>query len=119
MRILADENMNDDTIDLLRSVGHDVLSVSEAAPRITDEEVLALAVHTDRVLVTFDKGFGSLIYERHLSPPPGVILFRISDFTAGGIPYFVLGSIAALREWKGVFRVIYKQGNRFRLLPGQ
>ena len=119
MRIVADENMNDDTIGLLRSVGHDVWSVSEAAPRIADEQVMALAVRTARVLITFDKGFGALIYERHLPPPPSVILFRISDVPAEGIPHFVLGSIAALREWEGVFRVIYKHGNRSRPLPGQ
>lgn len=117
MEIIADENMSDATVGLLRSAGYNVLAVSETAPGIADEEVLALARRTARVLVTSDKGFGSLIYERNLSPPPGLILFRIFDVRAEVIPYFILGSIVALQEWEGVFQVINQHGSRSRPLP--
>ena len=117
MRFIADENLNDHTVRLLRAVGHDVLSVSEVAPGVDDEQVLALAVRESRILLTFDKGLGNLIFGCHLLPPPGIILFRISDMESVGIPYFVMGSIAAQTEWQGIFRVIYKHGNRARFFP--
>ena len=119
MKFIADENLNDNTVGLLRAAGYDVLSVSEVAPGIDDEQVLAMAVRESRILLTFDKGFGNLIFERHLPPPPGIVLFRISDVVAEGIPYFVMGSIAAQREWQGIFRVIGKQGSRPRLFPAR
>ena len=119
MKFIADENLNDTAVSLLREAGYDVLSVSEVAPGIDDEQVLALAVRESRILLTFDKGFGNLIFGRHLLPPPGIILFRIADMESVGIPYFVMGSIAAQTEWQGILRVIYKQGNRSRLFPAR
>ena len=119
MKFIADENLNDTAVSLLREAGYDVLSVSEVAPGIDDKEVLALAVCESRILLTFDKGFGNLIFERLLPPPPGIALFRIPDVKSEDVPHFVMGSTAAQTEWQGIFRVIYKQGNRSRFFPGR
>ena len=119
MKFIADENLNDTAVSLLREAGYDVLSVSELAPGIDDEEVLALAVRGFRILLTLDKGLGNLIFERLLPPPPGIALFRISDVKSEDVPDFVMSSIAAQTEWQGIFRVICKQGNRSRLFPAR
>ena len=75
MRIQADENIDSALIDWLRGQGHDVLSVRETARGASDHEVLDKAVQEDRVLLTADKDFGSLVY-RQGSPAAGVILLR-------------------------------------------
>lgn len=58
----------------LTELGHDVLSALESAPRATDEELLALAIEQQRVLITEDKDFGELVFVRRL-PHPCIIRF--------------------------------------------
>jgi len=60
--------------DALRSLGHDVLTPLERNPRATDEELLALALEEQRVLITEDKDFGELAFVRRL-PCPVIIRF--------------------------------------------
>ena len=45
----------------LTDLGHDVLSALEVAPRASDQELLALALAEQRILVTEDKDFGELL----------------------------------------------------------
>lgn len=91
MRICADENIPDDAVDLLRSAGHDVLSVSEHRPGLTDYDVLRLAYQESRILITFDKkDFGELIFLRDATPPPALVLFRIADISVEDKPHFML-----------------------------
>ena len=59
---------------MLTESGHDVLSVQEVAPRATDDEVLAMALAEQRVLITEDKDFGELVFVRRL-PHPCIIRF--------------------------------------------
>ena len=62
MRFLADESCDFIVVRALRSAGHDVLSVAEAARGAKDPVVLGLAREQNRVLLTEDKDFGRLIY---------------------------------------------------------
>jgi len=48
----------------LAGTGHDVLSAMVVDPRATDEQLLALALQENRVLVTEDKDFGELVFVR-------------------------------------------------------
>lgn len=58
----------------LTNLGHDVLSATETMPRVTDEELLAVALAEQRILVTEDKDFGELVFVRRL-PHPCIIRF--------------------------------------------
>ena len=58
----------------LPAQGHDALSAMETNPRVTDEELLALAMEESRVLVTEDKDFGELVFVRWL-PHPCILRF--------------------------------------------
>ena len=60
--LLADENVPAKTIDALRDRGIDILSVRERAPGLSDERVLALAVAERRVIVSFDRDYGELVF---------------------------------------------------------
>ena len=46
----------------LRRAGFDVLCISESSPRAEDSEVIGLALHGERILLTGDKDFGRLVY---------------------------------------------------------
>jgi len=76
MKLLADENIERPLILYLRQEGHDVLSVAESVPTIRDDDVLALAVSDQRVLLSNDLDFGELVYHRKLNAP-GIVLLRL------------------------------------------
>jgi predicted nuclease of predicted toxin-antitoxin system len=78
MRLVVDESTGVVVARWLRSVGHDALSIREDHPRMLDEEILALAVREDRVIVTNDKDFGELVF-REGRAHRGVILLRLAD----------------------------------------
>lgn len=52
--------------------------ISELAPGVDDSEVLALAVAEGRLLLTFDRDFGRLIFREGKAPPAGVIYLRFA-----------------------------------------
>lgn len=67
MRILlADENFPLPSVKALRANGHDVYSVAELDASISDK----------RILLTFDKDFGELVFKNGYRPPNGIIFFR-------------------------------------------
>jgi len=78
VRWLADECVAAPLVALLRAAGHDVLYVAEAAAGLSDADVITLALHDRRLLLTEDKDFGDLVFRRKQAVP-GVVLMRI-DF---------------------------------------
>jgi predicted nuclease of predicted toxin-antitoxin system len=77
LRILANENFPGEAVEALRSQGHDVAWVGSDAAGITDIEVVKRASTEGRILLTFDKDFGELVFRTRVPAPPGIILFRI------------------------------------------
>jgi len=68
MRFLADENFPVPSIHILRREGHDVVSIIEESPGIADDVILMRAVSESRIILTFDRDYGELIYRLHLIP---------------------------------------------------
>jgi predicted nuclease of predicted toxin-antitoxin system len=62
MRLCANENVPGDCVTLLRQRGHDVLWIREVARGASDDGVLAMAQSETRLLLTFDKDFGELVF---------------------------------------------------------
>lgn len=56
-------------------------AVSEDNAGAGDDEVLAQAVREARVIITFDRDYGELIYRRKLPAPPGVVYLRLDPQT--------------------------------------
>jgi predicted nuclease of predicted toxin-antitoxin system len=57
-RFYADEQFPFPVVELLRSLGHDVLTVQEAGnadQRIPDDEVLAFAISQERAILTINR----------------------------------------------------------------
>jgi predicted nuclease of predicted toxin-antitoxin system len=77
VKIVADENIDQQIVDRLRSDGHEVLSIADLDPGIDDDAVLLKSRESNSVLVTADKDFGELIFRQHLLHS-GVMLIRLS-----------------------------------------
>ena len=89
MRLLANENIRLATVEALREAGEDVLSVTEDSPGATDEAVIRWARQEGRIVVTFDRDYGELVFHHRLRgahPTPGTG-FRAHHATAPS-PFF-------------------------------
>jgi len=81
MRFLANENFPLLSVRILRQAELEVASVTEDSPGIEDSEVLARAADEERVILTFDRDYGELIYRLRLRSPRGVIYLRFRPHT--------------------------------------
>ncbi len=80
IKLLVDENFPMASIDLLRSKNYDIVSVLRSYSGISDVEVIQLANQEQRLILTFDKDFGFLIFRDGLIPAKGVFYFRLEEF---------------------------------------
>ena len=115
MRLLANENVPLEAVEVLRSAGHDIEWIRLLAPGSSDEEVLRRGVSENRVLVTFDKDFGELVFQRRLPSPPGIILFRFALSSPGYAARTSVAALASRTDWVGHFAVI--EDARVRMTP--
>lgn len=116
--LLADENIPGGTIAYLRAESFDVLSIQEIAPGIADEAVLELAAAESRILVTFDRDYGELIFRQGKRPPRSVIYFRLYPATADELNAMILRLIRGdLGTLDGNMVVVSQEGIRKRLFP--
>jgi predicted nuclease of predicted toxin-antitoxin system len=76
-QFIADENIPKETVDLLKKQGVDIISVTKFAYGLSDTEVLDLANKNGRIVITFDKGFGQLIFKEKRKTK-GLILLRFT-----------------------------------------
>jgi predicted nuclease of predicted toxin-antitoxin system len=119
MRVLADENFPRPALEALRKAGWDVFSVAEECPGISDEEVAALCAEQDRVLFTFDKDFGELIFRRGLPVGSGVVLFRITPESPEEAAEVALALMESRLDLLASFCVVTRDRIRIRPLnPG-
>ncbi len=77
MKLLANENLPQDSVLLLRERGYDVYSIGSDNPSISDEVVMGIAIEQNRVIITFDRDYGELIFRKGYRPNAGVIYLRI------------------------------------------
>ncbi|MGQ0622137.1 MAG: DUF5615 family PIN-like protein [Panacagrimonas sp.] len=118
MKWLADENIAGYAIQFLREAAHDVVAVREIAPGISDREVLALARQQHRVLLSFDRDHGDLIFNRGILAPPAVIYLRLYP-PSPEVLAAILKKVIALEPavLTGQFTVATQDGLRQRRLP--
>ena len=83
-------------------------------PGATDEEVLSLANERDAILVTFDRDFGVLVFQQHLTHA-GVIYVRLSALSSEEKASVIHDAIwDHLEMLSGNFTVIGPRGVRIR-----
>lgn len=80
MKLLANENIPLASYKYLIEVGYDIIHVGEVNPSILDQEVMELAIRESRIIITFDRDYGTLIFKQGFKPL-GVIYLRLSGYS--------------------------------------
>lgn len=65
----------------LLSEGYSIYSVISLNPEISDSEIISLASESNSVIITMDKDFGELVYNRNFVHK-GILLLRLEDAVA-------------------------------------
>lgn len=113
-RLLANENVPIPAIKLLRDRSVDVLSIAESFKAMIDTDVLRLAREQGRWLLTYDRDYGALVFERKLPPPPAILLFRQEPFPATRAAELVLPLLETPESIEGHFVVVGERSIRHR-----
>lgn len=117
MNFLANENFPGTSIQILRGAGQDVASVIEDMPGIKDFNVLKRAYEENRIILTFDRDYGELIYKYRSVTPGGVVYFRFDPFTPEEPAQILLDILKSGRlPILGKFTVVERRGVRQRTL---
>jgi len=115
VRLLANENVPGDAIIATRAAGHDVMWIREVSRGADDNAVLALALSEKRILLTFDKDFGEMVFRLGSAASCGIILARPRLRSPHYVVRFLLDVLDQPVTWEGQFGVA--QEGRLRLIP--
>ena len=77
MRILADENVHGGLVTRLRMFGFDVEWIAESMPGVQDADILLRSDIGRMILLTFDRDFGDLIFNRGFPAPFCILYSRV------------------------------------------
>lgn len=114
-RFLANENFPAATVAWLRQQGHDVLHAAETRVGASDAELLRTANDDNRVILTFDRDFGELVFHQRESPARGIVLFRLRDQSPDVILPFLRSFFESDPDLNGHFTVA--SPGQFRQTP--
>ncbi len=117
MKFLANENIPLDSVHLLRRAGHHVISILEDHPGMKDIDVLKQALRGKRIILTFDRDYGELIFKYPKLIPEGLVYFRFDPSTSEQ-PAIILINIMKEKDINllGHFTVIEEDRVRQRAL---
>lgn len=119
MRFLADENFPLPSIRLLSTAGHDVTAVALESPGVPDEAILDRAVREGRILLTFDRDYGDLLYLQGSQPPEGIVYFRFAPSSPEEPAEYLLALLERFgSSLLGTLTVAERDHVRQRPLPG-
>lgn len=118
MKLLANENFPLPSVKLIRQAGYDILSITEDSPGIADIAVLTHATNEQRIILTFDRDYGELIYRLRKPSPRGVIYLRFRPHTPEEPATISLNLFQTEGlQFEGRFTVVERDQIRQRPLP--
>ena len=80
MKLLANENFPLDSVKYLSAVGFDIKSIGLDNMSISDREVMNIAINESRIILTFYRDYGELIFKYKYQPDMGVIYLRLDKY---------------------------------------
>lgn len=114
MKFLADENIPTVALDLLRDEGVDIVSILAVGRGLKDRDVLGVANEQGRLLVTFDKDFGDLVFRTGMEMK-GLVLLRFTPTPPEQVAQKLKALLDSGVKLENNFVVIDKE--RIRLTP--
>jgi predicted nuclease of predicted toxin-antitoxin system len=120
MRFLLDENLSPKLVDLLGRDGHDVVHVRDIGlASASDEVVIAAASADDRILISADTDFGTLLARSHASRPSFVLIRRASGRRAIDQAALIIDNLVAVEADLAVGAIVVLGDStvRIRRLP--
>lgn len=120
MKFLLDQDVYFVTYRFLKDSGHDVVRAAEIGlSQSEDEELISIAQEQDRILITRDRDFGTLVFLKSLGS--GVIYLRMLPSTQESVHGELARAIKAYseEEIKKAFIVIEPDGYRFRRIQSR
>ncbi len=114
-RYLANENFPAAIVRWLREQGDDVAHAAETLAGVSDEVVLRVALEQDRILLTFDRDFGQLVFQQRRPPAPGVVVFRLAQQSPAATLSFLRAFFLSQPTVRGFFTVV--SPGLFRQVP--
>ena len=115
-RFIADENFPIPSYRILLQHDIDVVHVGLEEPSIDDKSVLKLAVTQDRILLTFDRDHGKIIFTGDTPIPRGIVYFRLRHYLSDEPGKILLKLIHSDETFDGFLTVVTLSGSRKRAL---
>lgn len=81
IKLLANENIPLKSVEYLRKKGFNVKYAGTDLKSYSDQVIINLSNKQGRLIITFDKDYGKLIFKKGLKPSSGVIILRIESYT--------------------------------------
>lgn len=119
MRYLVDANLSPVVAERLRDAGHDAVHVADLGLlTASDEEILDRAATDDRVIISADADFGTLLALKGLSKP-SFILFRSADHLSPDQQVLLIGNLKRVEDElaRGAIVTLRRGRVRVRQLP--
>ena len=80
MKLLANENFPIASVRFLQKKGYNIRAIGVDNPSVKDNEVMMMAIAEDRIILTFDRDYGELIFKHNYRPEAGVIYLRLDEY---------------------------------------
>jgi len=113
MKLLANENFPKASVLLLRSYGYDITYIGKNTPGITDKEVMESAQSQQRLIITFDRDYGELIFKHNYKPEQGVLYFRLPEYSPEQ-PAMIVHELLAIFKLETYRRLTVYDGQTIR-----
>jgi predicted nuclease of predicted toxin-antitoxin system len=113
VKLLANENFPKASVLLLRELDYNIISIGEDNRSISDEAVMTLAIKEQRLILTFDRDYGELIFKFNYKPEQGVLFLRLTDYSPE-YPGRVVHELLSINKLETAQRLTVYDGNTIR-----